>query len=178
MAFLQVSQDEMMQRVARFGDLNFSEAAFLDAVIPEFARKIFNVIGPGVTEDANLKPAISAVEGFNMTLVKAERGKGASLHAHDTVEVFMALTGEWVIYWGDEGENEVRLGTFDVVSVPVGVMRGFRNDSDGEQLLMALIGGDDAGKVTWPGSLLEAAEASGAIRDADGNIVMAGSAVR
>ncbi len=178
MAFKQVSQDEMMERVARFGDLNFTVAGFVDAVLPEFNRKIFNVIGQGVTEDANLKPAITAVEGFNMTLVKAEKGKGAYLHAHTTVEVFMALTGEWEIYWGDEGENAVTLSAFDVISVPVGVMRGFRNVSEGEQLLMALLGGDDAGKVTWPADLLDRAETAGATLDEDGNIVMAASALR
>lgn len=172
MSWQQVSDEEMSNRIARFKELPFTEAGFVDAVLEPYKRKILNVIGPGVTEDPALKPAITAVEGFNMTLVKAEKGKGASLHAHETVEVFMPLTGQWEIYWGDEGEQSAVLDTFDVISVPVGVMRGFRNVSDGEQVLMALLGGDDPGKVTWPADLLSEAEVAGAKRDADGNIVL------
>ena len=34
------------------------------------------------------------------------RAKGAALHSHSTVEVFIPLSGTWSIYWGDEGEQE------------------------------------------------------------------------
>ena len=51
------------------------------------------------------------------------------------------------VYWGDEGENEVILDTFDCVSVPVGVLRGFRNVGERHACLMAILGGTDAGKV-------------------------------
>lgn len=165
-----IARAEVLARVARFDQLDFSEAAFIDSLLPEYKRKIINVIGPGVTEDADLKPAITAVEGFNLTMIKAEKGHGASLHGHTTVEVFVALTGRWAIYWGDEGENEIVLEPFDVISVPVGVDRGFRNESDGEQLLMAIIGGDDAGKVSWPELLVARVEALGYARDVDGHI--------
>ena len=51
------------------------------------------------------------------------------------------------VYWGDEGEYEVILDTFDCVSVPVGVLRGFRNVGERHAYLMAILGGTDAGKV-------------------------------
>lgn len=171
MADVVVSMDEMRQRYARFSDLTPSKQAFIDTRIPEHKRDIFNVIGAGVTEDSNLKPAIAAVEGFNVTYVGADPGKGAALHAHTTVEVFYAMSGRWAVFWGEEGENELELDTFDMVSVPVGVMRGFRNIGKEPAHLMAILGGKDAGKVDWARSVLDRAEETGLSLNSAGNIV-------
>ena len=171
MTEVQVGMDEMLERVARFSELRPSKQAFVDTRIPEHVRDIYNVIGRGVTEDPDLKPAITAVEGFNVTYVGAEAGKGAALHSHSTVEVFIPLSGRWSVFWGDEGENEVILDTFDCVSVPVGVMRGFRNVGEGHAYLMAILGGADAGRVGWARSVLERAAETGLALDAKGNVV-------
>ena len=173
MADVQVSMNEMLERTARFKELRPSKQAFVDTRIPEHIRDIYNVIGQGVTEDAELKPAITAVEGFNVTYVGAESGKGAALHSHTTVEVFIALSGQWSVFWGDEGENEVILDTFDCVSVPVGVLRGFRNVGEGHAYLMAVLGGTDAGRVGWAKSVLERAAETGLSLDERGNVVEA-----
>ena len=173
MADVVVSMDEMKKRYAKFSDLNPSKQAFVDTRLPEHERDIFNVIGEGVTEDPELKPAISAVEGFNVTYVGADPGKGAALHAHTTVEVFYAMSGRWAVFWGDEGENEIELDTFDMVSVPVGVLRGFRNISNEHAHLMAILGGQDAGKVSWAPAVLEKAEGTGLSLDSAGNIIEA-----
>ena len=170
-ASVTVSKELMQERTARFGALRPSRQAFVDTRIPEHVRDIYNVIGQGVTEDPELKPAITAVEGFNITYIGAESGKGAALHSHSTVEVFIPLTGRWSVYWGDEGENEVILDTFDCVSVPVGVMRGFRNVGEGHAYLMAILGGTDAGKVGWAESVLARAQETGLGRDEAGNVV-------
>ena len=165
--------DEMSGRVARFGELRPSKQAFVDTRIPEHVRDIYNVIGRGVTEDPELRPAIAAAEGFNVTYVGAEPGKGAALHAHPTVEVFIPMSGRWAVFWGDEGENEVELDAFDCISVPVGVMRGFRNVGDGHAFLMAILGGTDAGRVDWAESVLKRASETGLSLDAEGNVVEA-----
>ena len=75
------------------------------------------------------------------------------------------------MFWGDEGEHEVELEPWDVISVPVGVMRGFRNVGDGYANLMALLGGTDAGKVDWAQSVLDKAADTGLTLDAEGNLV-------
>ena len=173
MADVVVSMDEMKKRYAKFSDLKPSKQAFVDTRLPEHKRDIFNVIGEGVTEDPDLKPAIGVVEGFNVTYVGADPGKGAALHAHTTVEVFYAMSGRWAVFWGDEGENEIELDTFDMVSVPVGVLRGFRNISNEHAHLMAILGGQDAGKVSWAPAVLEKAEGTGLSLDSAGNIIEA-----
>jgi len=167
----QISVEEMeATRVARFKNLKPSTRAFLDTAIPGFERLIYNVIGRGVTEDASLAPAITDARDFNMTLVKKVPGNRVGLHDHPTVEVFMALTGRWGVYWGDEAENEVTLEQWDVISVPPGVMRGFRNIGSEDAYLLAILGGSDSGHVEWSPKVLETARQHGVELDERGNV--------
>jgi mannose-6-phosphate isomerase-like protein (cupin superfamily) len=170
----QVSMADMQKRVARFKDLRSSSQAFVDSLIPGHERKIFNVIGHGVTEDASLNPAITDARDFNLAMVHAEPGKGAALHAHPTVEVFIALSGRWAVYWGDEGEQEIVLERWDTISVPPGVMRGFRNAGKEDAYLLAVLGGTDAGRVVWSPKVLEKAKKTGLALDKKGNLVASG----
>ena len=169
----QISTTEMRERVARFKELKPSKQAFVDSLLPGHERDIFNVIGRGVTEDASLGPAITDARDFNLTLVHARSGKGAALHAHTTIEVFMPLSGRWAVYWGDEGEHEITLEQWDVVSVPPGVMRGFRNAGTEDGYLMAILGGTDAGRVAWAPQVLERAGRTGLGLDEHGNLITA-----
>ena len=171
MAGNNVGSGALEGRVAHFKSLAKSPQAFVDTRLPEHARDIYNVIGPGVTEDPALAPAIKDARDFNLTYVAADPGKGAALHDHPTIEVFVAMSGRWAIIWGDDGENEAVLEPFDVVSVPPGVMRGFRNVGEDHAILMAILGGSDAGKVTWSEGVLARARETGLDLDADGNIV-------
>ena len=174
MKTVEIGMDEMLKRVAHFKDLRPSPRAFVDSLIPGHERKIFNVIGRGVTEDTSLAPAITDARDFNLTLVHAEPGKGAALHAHSTVEVFMALSGRWAVYWGARGEREIVLESWDTISIPPGVMRGFRNAGATEGYLMAILGGTDAGHVTWAPQVLEQARDTGLALDAEGNLLTGG----
>ena len=54
-------------------------------------------------------------------------GNGAAFHSQGSEETFIALTGRWEVYWGDEGRESVVLEPFDGMVVPDGVLRGFRN---------------------------------------------------
>lgn len=170
---------EMRARVARFADLKPSKQAFVDTRIPEYQRDIFNVIGRGVTEDPALAPAIADARYFGITYVGAEPGKGAALHAHETIEVFVALTGRWIAYWGKDGDKEIEIGPHDVISFPPGVFRGFRNAGDSYALLMAIIGSkettQDGGRVAWAPQVLERSHASGLAVNAAGDLTETGA---
>ena len=143
----------------------------VDAVLPQYQREIFNIIGRGVTEDATMAVAIPDARDFHMAIIKAGPGKGTGLHTHKTIEVFVALSGTWSVQWGDDGENELTLGPWDVISIPTEIMRGFRNDSSEEAVLLSILGGTDPGKVTWSDAVLEAVKGRGYDLDENGNIV-------
>jgi mannose-6-phosphate isomerase-like protein (cupin superfamily) len=162
-----ISKEEMLEtHVARFEEIKPFPRAFLDTVVPEFKRDIFSIIGAGVLEDSEMKPEIADPHPFSLGLIRMEPGQGAGLHAHTTEEVFIPLNGKMTIIWGDEGENEIELDEWDVCSVPIGVMRGFRNSDDHTVVAMALNGGDDSGRLTWsPGLAKRAKEFGGKLND-------------
>ena len=93
------------------------------------------------------------------------------MHSHLTVEVFTPLSGKWAIIWGDQGENEIVLEAWDTISVPPGVMRGFRNVGSEAACLMAILGGTDPGRVTWSTEVLEKAKKTGLGFDENGNVI-------
>jgi mannose-6-phosphate isomerase-like protein (cupin superfamily) len=162
-----MTADPLAGRVARFADLEANEALFIDTAIPGHARRIWSIIGQNVGEDSSQAPAIPP-EDFHLAIVEAAPGNGSALHTHTTVEVFMALTGRWQIFYGDEGEREVFLERWDVCSVPAGVWRGFRNAGTEAAHLLAVVGGTDAGRLTWAPHVLAAAAKRGRTLDERG----------
>ena len=80
MAKLEISTDQMeRERVARFSELDPNPMMFVDTRLPEHARDLFSIIGPGVSEDPSTQPSITAGHGFNIAYVGAEPGCGAAL---------------------------------------------------------------------------------------------------
>ena len=172
---------ERMERehVARLDRVKGSDLAFLDQRVPGYQREIINIIGMGVVEnvkDPRLAPKIKAgAHGFAVTYVRnTPKGHGAALHRHPTEEVFIALKGPWEVFWLEgESERVVTLQPGDIVNVPIGVYRGFRNGSDDpEATLIALVGGPDPGKVDWHPSVIEAARKTGLDVDDEGHLLV------
>lgn len=174
MEIIEPTVEEMQARVARYKDLKASKQAFVDTRIPQYERDIYNVIGRGVTEDASLSASITDARYFSITYVGADPGKGAALHAHETIEVFIPLTGRWAAYWGETGDKEIEIEPFDVISFPPGVYRGFRNVGESHAMLMAIIGSkettQDGGRVAWAPEILEASHKTGLQVNAAGDL--------
>jgi mannose-6-phosphate isomerase-like protein (cupin superfamily) len=149
-------------RVARFKDLKKFNVAFVDSLLPEHRKKNLKVIGRGVVEDSRMSPPIAEDHGFTVAFITCEANTGAALHSHETAEVFMPLNGSLVVYWGDDGEEELTLEPWDTISVPEGVMRGFRNPNDEEVVILAMVGQQDGGgPVKWHPEVLERAKHTG-----------------
>lgn len=178
MADTVISVDEFERtRVARFKDLKSSKLPLIDAVIPGCEREIYNIIGRGVSEDRNHHVPITDNRDFNICIVECEPGTGTLHHDHETLEVFMPLGGKWKIFWGDDEDSRcVTIGQFDVVSVPIGVMRGFRNIGDTKAMLMVTIGGTDPGKCGWHKDVIDEAARRGYRVGDDGNVERIGAA--
>ena len=125
-------------------------------------KKNLKVIGRGVVEDPRMNPPIADDHGFTVAFITCEPNTGAALHSHETAKVFIPLNGRLIVYWGDEGQDELTLDPWDTVSVPDGVMRGFRNPGDEELVILAMVGQrDGGGPVTWHPEILERAKDTG-----------------
>lgn len=167
---IEISKDEMLARVATFKNLKSSTLGVLDAALPQFSREFFSVIGRGIAEDPNMSVAIKDATDFHLAIVKADPGKGSGLHSHTTVEVFMPLSGRWSVQWGNDTQNELVLDQWDVISVPPGVMRGFRNEGHESAYLLAIQGGTHPDPIEWSEEIKKAAAERGVYRDNAGRI--------
>lgn len=158
------------ERVGRFKALKSSARAFIDTRLPNGERDILTVIGRGVIEDPELTPPIKDNRDFNVAFIRAKHGCGATLHIHETLEVFIPIKGDWGVFWQnrDGSRHEVVLEPCDTISVPIGVSRGFRYLGKGTGLMMAIVGGTDPGRVHWPKeTVLEAAQHGLVLRNGD-----------
>ena len=164
---------EMDRRIVRYGELVPCRSAFIDAHTPGSDRKEnFTIIGAGVSESAEQHVHIRETPGFNIGAAGQPPKCRNSLHLHRTAEVFFVLKGRWRFFWGRWGTaGEVVLEEGDVFDIPTGIFRGFENVGNDYGMLMAILGGDDAGGgVVWAPQVLEEARAHGLVRGENGRL--------
>lgn len=152
----------MQDRIVRYGELVPCRTAFIDAHTPGSDQKEnFTIIGGGVSESADQHVHITDTPGFNIGAAGQPPKCRNSLHTHRTAEVFFVLHGRWRFFWGNDGsDGAVVLEEGDVINIPTGIFRGFENIGTDYGMIMAVLGGDDAGGgVIWaPQVITEAAD--------------------
>src|SRR5262249_37957553 len=83
---------------------------------------------------------VKGPRGLIVSIAECEPGNGPGLHRHlNPVENFLCLSGRFEIAWGDQGEHRLVLDPLDMISVPRGENRSFRNISDETARLLILI---------------------------------------
>ena len=58
-----------------------------------------------------------------------------------------------------------------MISIPINVMRGFRNESAEEAYMLALVGGNNPGSVAWADTVMGAVREKGFDLDEKGKII-------
>jgi len=86
--------------------------------------------------------------------------------------VFFVLKGRWRFFWGRWGNaGEVVLEEGDIINIPTGIFRGFENIGTDYGMIMAILGGDDAGGgVGWAPQVIEDACKHGLILGDNGKL--------
>ncbi|MFK7853323.1 MAG: cupin domain-containing protein [Granulosicoccus sp.] len=159
------------QHVVRYGELVPCKTAFIDAHTPGSDQKEnFAIIGGGVSESADQHVHIKDQPGFNIGAAGQPPKCRNSLHSHRTAEVFFVLKGRWRFFWGRTGtDGEVVLEEGDIINIPTGIFRGFENIGTDYGMIMAVLGGDDAGGgVIWAPQVIEDAMSHGLILGENG----------
>jgi len=157
---------EMEARIVRYADLRPCKTAFIDAHTPGSDQKEnFTIIGGGVSESPDQHVHIPLPHGFNIGAAGQPPKCRNSLHSHRTAEVFFVLSGRWRFFWGRWGTaGEVTLDPGDIINIPTGMFRGFENIGTDYGMIMAILGGDDAGGgVIWAPQVIEDARDHGLI---------------
>lgn len=161
-----MTPQQMEARIVRYGDLKPCKTAFIDAATPGSDRKEnFTIIGAGVSESPEQHVHIRETPGFNIGAAGQPPKCLNSLHSHRTAEVFFVLKGRWRFFWGRWGTaGEVVLEEGDIFNIPTGIFRGFENVGTDYGMIMAILGGDDAGGgVIWAPQVIENAKAHGLV---------------
>ncbi|MFK7865914.1 MAG: cupin domain-containing protein [Alphaproteobacteria bacterium] len=157
---------DMEQRIVRYGALKPCKTAFIDTHTPGSDQKEnFTIIGGGVSESPDQHVHINIPHGFNIGAAGQPPRCRNSLHDHRTAEVFFVLKGRWRFFWGRWGNaGEVVLEAGDIFNIPTGIFRGFENIGSDYGMIMAVLGGDDAGGgVMWAPQVIEEAKQHGLI---------------
>ena len=169
----QMNPQQMEQNIVRRGTLVPCKTAFIDAHTPGSDQKEnFTIIGGGVSESADQHVHIAEKIGFNIGAAGQPPKCHNSLHTHRTAEVFFVQSGRWRFFWGRWGDaGEVVLEEGDIFNIPTGMFRGFENIGTDYGMIMAILGGDDAGGgVTWAPQVIENAAAHGLVLGENGQL--------
>lgn len=157
---------DIQNRIVRYGDLKPCKTAFIDAHTPGSDQKEnFTIIGGGVSESPDQHVHITIPHGFNIGAAGQPPKCRNSLHDHRTAEAFFVLSGRWRFFWGRYGDaGEVILEQGDIFNIPTGVFRGFENIGTDYGMIMAVLGGNDAGGgVMWAPQVIEDAADHGLV---------------
>lgn len=161
-----MTPEQMEARIVRYGELQACRTAFIDAHTPGSDQKEnFTIIGGGVSESPDQFVHLQETPGFNIGAAGQPPRCRNSLHTHRTAEVFFVLKGRWRFFWGRYGTaGEVVLEEGDIINIPTTMFRGFENIGTDYGMIMAVLGGDDAGGgVIWAPQVIEEASAHGLI---------------
>jgi mannose-6-phosphate isomerase-like protein (cupin superfamily) len=168
-----MNPSEMDHNIVRYGELIPCKSAFIDAHTPGSDRKEnFTIIGGGVSESPDQHVHIRDTPGFNIGAAGQPPYCRNSLHMHSTAEVFFVLKGKWRFFWGRWGDaGEVTLEEGDIINIPTGIFRGFENIGTDYGMIMAFLGGDDAGGgVVWAPQVIQDAQDHGLVLGENGTL--------
>jgi mannose-6-phosphate isomerase-like protein (cupin superfamily) len=116
--------------IGRFRDRKPDWNAFEDAKIEGYKRAQHRFIGAGGSGKHDDNSAIPP-RGFTLSIMYVEPSQGNAAHTHEVEEVFFVLEGFLDVFLEDEVGNrfETRLGPWDCISCPPGVIHGYANNS-------------------------------------------------
>ena len=142
-----ITPEEMERRTVRFHKLESYQAQHDQAAgIPTAAfeqiaaHRVYPVMVPADYAGRSREAPLKGAPGLAITVAECPPGNGAGLHAHEqSVENFFCLSGRFEIAWGDRGEHKMVLEPMDMVSVPPGVCRSFKNLASETGRLLVII---------------------------------------
>jgi oxalate decarboxylase/phosphoglucose isomerase-like protein (cupin superfamily) len=116
--------------IARFSNRKPDWNAFEDAKIEGYKRAQHRFIGAGGSGKVG-DTAVIPARGFTLSIMYVNPGQGNAAHTHEVEEVFFVLKGFLDVFIQEEdGEPRwSRLGPWECIACPPGVIHGYENRS-------------------------------------------------
>lgn len=140
------------QLIARFRNQTSKKQGFAERTgIPTeayemvAAKDIYLMMAPAGMEGVNAHPGVRGPEGVTVNICECPPGNGPLMHIHQqTGETFMCLKGRFELRMGrtPEGEVVTHLDPFDLVPMPPGLWRQFKNVTNENAYLLVITAGD------------------------------------
>lgn len=136
------SLEEIVEtHVGRFRERPADWNAFADANIEGYKRAQHRFIGAGASgkhDDNGIIPA----GNFTLSIMYVPPGQGNAPHTHEVEEVFFVLEGYMTVFIEEEDGRRVsrRLGKWECISCPAGVIHGYINESLEPCYLQVMLG--------------------------------------
>ncbi len=128
----ELSLEDIAQKYPQqFRDIKADWEVFEDAKIEGYKRAQHRFIGAGGSGKHN-DPGVIPAGAFTLSIMHVEPGQGNAPHTHEIEEVFFVLKGMLTVLIQEEGTGrrlDKRLGPWECVSCPAGVIHGYTNDS-------------------------------------------------
>lgn len=171
----QWSQNEMLDRIVRFRNLQWSSSGLLDSVLPGCGSQVAAVIGLGMSEDKNLEAKISNSHGVSIEWLKIPINGSVSRHFLDDKQVIIVKNSEIELTVEASDGNYITTlkggsDGWDTFSIPSKCWRKFKNTGTQEALVAVFISGDHRKLITWSQDVVKRADELGLTKDANGYV--------
>lgn len=132
----------LMARAVKPAKRDFRTAT-LDAVLPGHGWMLAPVIGFGISQHRDHRPAVSDPQGFSVEWLQVPPGQRSAAFTLDQTAVLVHAQGPLSVVFnpGDRAESAA-LGAWDTLSMPAGTLRQFINTGTEPAQALLIIHGD------------------------------------
>lgn len=144
------SAADMLARAVRTPERDFRRAT-LDSQLPGQHWEVAPVIGWGLTQHRQHRPAVTEPLGFSVEWVRVPPGQCSAPFVLDQTSVLVHANGPLTVRF-NEGQGEpvdASLGAWDTLSMPAGGVRRFVNTGSDAAEALLVINGDGRKAPRW-----------------------------
>ncbi|MFY7974332.1 MAG: hypothetical protein ACOVOT_07885 [Rubrivivax sp.] len=136
------SAKELMTRCVRPAQRDF-RAATLDTALPGHAWQVAPVIGWGLSQHREHRPAVTDPQGFSLEWLKVPAGQRSAPFTLQEAAVLVHADGPLAVDFNLGAESlRTQLGAWDTLSMPAGSRRQFVNTGHEDAHALLVVAGD------------------------------------
>ncbi|KQW44850.1 MULTISPECIES: hypothetical protein [unclassified Roseateles] len=164
------SEGELMQRCVRPADRDFRPAT-LDTALPGHGWQIAPVIGWGISQHREHRPAVTDLQGFSVEWIKVPAGQRTASFELDQTAVLIHADGSLAVSFNDGSDAvHTELGPWDTLSMPAGSRRQFINSGTQDAHALLVVTGDAPKRPMFDAAVHTAAALADLALDAGGRL--------